>query len=89
MAGDVIPGTGGARKIRFGRAGGGKRGGYRTVHYYAAEDVPVFLLAVISKGQRADPTQAERNELRSVLGSIAGAYRDGVRARTRGMKGTT
>ncbi|XYD06298.1 hypothetical protein R1A28_21160 [Methylorubrum populi] len=34
--------------------GRGKSGGYRIISYYAAADVPVFLLALVSKGQRAD-----------------------------------
>jgi hypothetical protein len=32
--GDVIPGTGGLRKVRIGRAGSGKRGGTRVVYYF-------------------------------------------------------
>ncbi|RVU15648.1 type II toxin-antitoxin system RelE/ParE family toxin [Methylobacterium oryzihabitans] len=81
LAGDLIPGTGGARKVRFPRRKQGKSGGYRVITYYAAEDVPVFLLALISKGQRADLTQAERNILRATLGQIADAYRKGAGAR--------
>jgi hypothetical protein len=45
-AGDVMVGTGGARKLRFGVGGTGKRGGVRTVHYFGGDDVPVFMLAV-------------------------------------------
>lgn len=33
LAGDVIPGLGGIRKIRFGMAGKGKKGGGRAVYY--------------------------------------------------------
>ncbi|MDP4025051.1 type II toxin-antitoxin system RelE/ParE family toxin [Methylobacterium sp. NEAU 140] len=81
-AGDLIVGTGGARKIRFGGKGRGKSGGYRVVTYFAARDIPVFLLALVSKGQRADLSQAERNVLRTILGSLADAYRAGATART-------
>src|ERR1019366_3152503 len=48
-AGDVMVGTGGARKLRFAARGTGKRGGVRTVHYFGGDDVPVFMLAVIKK----------------------------------------
>jgi hypothetical protein len=48
-AGDVLVGTGGARKLRFAASGTGKRGGVRTVHYFGGDDVPVFMLAVIKK----------------------------------------
>ena len=82
----MIPGTGGARKIRFGGKGKGKSGGYRVITYYAAEDVPVFLLALVSKGQRADISQADRNALRQILGTLADEYRAGVRARVRRVK---
>jgi hypothetical protein len=75
VCGDLIPGTGGARKVRFAPEGRGKRGGYRIVHFFAADDVPVFLLAILSKGQRADLTQGERNGLRRILGSLADEYR--------------
>jgi hypothetical protein len=48
--------------------------------------VPVFLLALVSKGQRADLSQAERNELRTILGTLAEAYRAGVRAKVRQLR---
>jgi len=51
--GDIIPGTGGARKVRFAGRGKGKSGGYRVITYFAANDVPVLLLALIDKGERA------------------------------------
>jgi mRNA-degrading endonuclease RelE of RelBE toxin-antitoxin system len=34
-AGDLIPGGGGLRKIRWGAKGRGKRGGVRTIYYWA------------------------------------------------------
>jgi mRNA-degrading endonuclease RelE of RelBE toxin-antitoxin system len=55
--GDIIPGTGGAREVRFGGKGKGESGGYRVITYYATEDVPVFLLALVGHGQRADIRQ--------------------------------
>jgi hypothetical protein len=76
--GVVIPGTGGARKVRIAGRGKGKSGGYRVVTYYAADDVPAFLLALISKGERADLSQAERNALRRTLSSLAEAWRRGA-----------
>jgi hypothetical protein len=82
-AGDIIPGTGGARKVRIGGKGKGKSGGYRIITYYAAEDVPVFLLALVSKGDRVDISQADRNTLRSFLNTLADDYRTGARQRVR------
>ena len=83
-AGTIILGTGGARKVRFAARGKGKSGGYRTIHYFAAEDVPVFLLALVKKGRRADISQAERNLLAQTLPKIAEAYRNSVRAVAKG-----
>ncbi len=81
MRGDVIPGTGGAHKVRFAGRGKGKSGGYRVVIYFAADDVAVLLLALISKGERADLLQAERNELCKELQGFADDYRAGIKAR--------
>lgn len=86
LAGDPIPGTGGARKVRFSAHGKGKSGGYRTIHYFGGEDVPVFLLALVSKGQRADLSQAERNELRTILGGLADDYRAAVKIRAKAVR---
>jgi hypothetical protein len=41
-AGDAMPGTGGARKLRFAARGKGKSGGYRIVTFYSGEDIGVF-----------------------------------------------
>ena len=80
-AGDVMVGTGGARKLRFAASGTGKRGGVRTVHYFGGDDVPVFMLAVIKKGDRDNLSKAECNALRKELQGIADAYRTSVKAR--------
>ena len=85
-SGKVMSGTGGARKLRHPGRGKGRSGGYRTVHYYAADDVPVFLLSIYAKGMRANLTKAERNELSRVLPELASAYRQAI-ADTGGEKG--
>jgi hypothetical protein len=83
-AGLDIPGTGGARKIRFPGRGKGKSGGYRVISFYAGDDVPVFLLNVFVKGDKIDLTKAERNELRNELAGLADDYRNGVRRHVQG-----
>jgi hypothetical protein len=75
LGGDLVPGTGGARKVRFAKPGKGKSGGYRTIHYFGGNDIPIFLLAILSKGQRADLSQDERNALARTLPGVAAAYR--------------
>ncbi len=86
LAGDLIPGTGGARKVRFAGKGKGKSGGYRTVHYYGGLDVPLFLLALIDKGERANLSKAERNTIAQELASLAEDYRSGVRVKVAHLK---
>lgn len=81
LAGDLMPGTGGARKVRFAGRGKGKSGGYRTVHYYAGDNVPIFLLALIDKGERANLSKAERNAIAQELALLASDYRAGVASR--------
>lgn len=78
-AGDLIPGSGGARKLRWGAIGRGKRGGVRVITYFGGPLVPVFLLSVFGKNEKANLSQAERNELRRILAQLAAEYRKGVR----------
>ncbi len=59
-AGDRIVGSGGCRKVRVPGRGKGKSGGYRVVTFFTDEDVPVFMLAVLSKGSRANFSKLER-----------------------------
>lgn len=78
-AGDVMASTGGARKLRWAARGKGKSGGVRVITYYAGPDVPVFLMAIFGKGEKANLSKAERNDLRAVLARIAAEYRKGAR----------
>jgi hypothetical protein len=73
--GEVMPGTGGARKIRFAGRGKGKSGGYRVITFFGGGDMPVFLLDVYGKGTQANLSQAERNELRSILTELPRQWR--------------
>lgn len=77
QAGDLIPGSGGARKLRFARRGEGKSGGFRTIHYFGGDDMPIFLLALVDKRQRGDLSAAERNQLAVLLPKLAAEYRKG------------
>lgn len=86
LAGDLVPGSGGARKLRFAGYGKGKSGGYRVITYFAAEDVPVFLLDVYGKGQKTNISKAELNEFRSVLGKLGPAWRESAERRAKAMK---
>ncbi len=74
-AGELIKGTGGARKVRFAFRGRGKSGGVRVITYFAADDIPVFLLDVYDKTVKINLSQAERNALKVELANMADQYR--------------
>lgn len=68
--GDLIPGTGGLRKVRVGRSGSGKRGGARVVYYFYDADFPILLLALYSKNEKGDLTAAEKKEFATFVKEI-------------------
>jgi len=74
-AGDVIEGTGGARKVRFAGKGRGKSGGYRGITFFTGTDIPVFLLNMFAKNEKTDLTPKERRVLKTVLADMVKAYR--------------
>ena len=82
-SGDLMEGTGGARKLRVAARGKGKSGGYRVITFFAARDVPVFLLDVFAKGEKVNLSKAERNELKAILGQLADEWRVSARTKTR------
>ena len=86
QAGDMMEGTGGCYKLRFAGRGKGKSGGYRTVHYFAGDDVPILLLALINKGESENLSKAERNVLRKELAGYADDYRRGVESKVAQMR---
>jgi hypothetical protein len=55
-AGDVIPDTGGLRKIRWSRPGTGKRGGVRVIYFYHDDLMPLYLLLIYAKAERENWT---------------------------------
>jgi hypothetical protein len=69
--GDVMVGTGGARKFRWAGRGKGKSGGYRIVSYFGGGDIPVFLLTVFSKGVKANLSAADRAAISRLTAELA------------------
>lgn len=74
-AGDLMPGTGGYRKLRFARPGMGKRGGARIVYLYGGEDLPIFLITVYAKAEKGNLSKAEQNALAKMAKSFFADYR--------------
>ena len=51
---EVIPGTGGFRKVRVGRRGMGKRGGARVIYILRKAPYPIFLIAAYAKNDKGN-----------------------------------
>ena len=73
-SGDVIPETGGVRKLRWALAGGGKRGGARVVYFFYNKSMPVFLLALYGKNEKANLTRSERNMMAKLVPALIKSY---------------
>jgi len=73
-AGDLMEGTGGVRKLRWGRQGRGKSGGVRVIYYVHSELMPLYLLTLFAKNERANLTKAERNELAGLVDILVSAW---------------
>lgn len=61
--GDVIPGTGGLRKFRWRCAGKGSSKGLRVIYYFRDLNMPLYVLAVYSKGEVIRLTKREEREM--------------------------
>lgn len=68
-AGDLIPGTGGVRKVRWGSKNKGKSGGVRVIYYFYDELAPVFLLTAYGKGEKENLTAEQKKQI-SALAQI-------------------
>ena len=71
----LISDGGGIRIVCFGFAGRGKSGGARIVYLFSGADVPVFLLAVFAKNEKANISAAERNALAALVTDMITACR--------------
>lgn len=65
---------GGLRKLRVARTGGGKSGGFRTIHFYRPGAGPVFLLTMFAKNEKSSLTATETAQLTHLGERVAAAY---------------
>lgn len=68
--GVLIEGCGGIRKLRWRRGNKGKSGGLRVVYYFYNDRMPLYLITLFAKGDRANLTQTERNDLRELVDEL-------------------
>jgi hypothetical protein len=69
-AGDLIEGTRGIRKLRWGRGSSGKSGGVRIIYYMHSELMPLYLITLFAKNEQGNLTKAERNELSILVDAL-------------------
>lgn len=69
-AGDVVQGTGGLRKIRWGAKGKGKRGGARAIYFHKNSADQIYMLFLFSKNQSSDLTAAQKKDLSALVATL-------------------
>jgi hypothetical protein len=76
QAGDLIPGLGGIRKMRFAGGGQGKRGAYRVIWFVLTDDMPVLALLIYGKNEQANPSPEQRRAMLAAVERMKQSRRD-------------
>ncbi len=74
MAGDVMPGLGGVRKLRFAPKKRGKSGGFPVIYYVLTESQPILALLIYGKNEQGDLSSAQRK----VVAALAAEMKQGA-----------
>lgn len=69
-AGELVPGLGGVRKVRWARPGMGKRGGLRVIYFVRYQPNEFWMLTLYAKAKREDVPG-------HILKQLLEAFRDG------------
>ena len=69
-AGEVVPGSGGVRKVRWSRPGTGKRGGLRIIYFVRYRPNEIWMLTLYAKAKR-------ENVPAHILKQLLEAFRNG------------
>jgi mRNA-degrading endonuclease RelE of RelBE toxin-antitoxin system len=65
--GAIIPGSGGLRKVRWAMQGRGKRGGVRTIYYWAVSNDQILMLLMYAKNEQDNLTPEQLKVLRHIV----------------------
>jgi hypothetical protein len=76
QAGDLIPGLGGIRKMRFAGGGQGKRGAYRVIWFVLTDEMPVLALLIYGKNEQANPSPQQRRAMLAAVERMKQSRRD-------------
>ena len=76
--GDLMPGTGGFRKVRWqdARRGKGKRGGLRVIYYHLTADNQIWFFTIYDKSEAIDLTPDEKKQLKQAIQREVAARRE-------------
>jgi len=66
-AGALIQGTGGVRKLRWARNDKGKSGGVRIIYFFHDDQMPLYLLALFGKNEKANISMEEKHILSKLV----------------------
>jgi hypothetical protein len=73
-AGAIVSGTGGVRKLRWALPGRGKSGGARVIYYYHNALIPLYVLDIYAKNQKASLSAAEKKAARKTVAAIVAEH---------------
>jgi len=73
-AGVLMTGTGGIRKLRWAYSGRGKSGGVRVVYYFHSPEMPLYLLTLFGKNEKANLSMEEKNTLSKMVRELVKSW---------------
>jgi hypothetical protein len=74
-SGVLLQRTGGIRKLRWARSGAGKSGGVRVIYYFHSEMMPLYLLTVFAKNEKANISSDEKQILAKAVKELVNYWR--------------
>lgn len=70
LAGDLVPGLGGVRKLRFAPKGRGKSGAFRVIYYVLTDDMPILALLIYGKNEQPDLSPAQHKAVAALAAEM-------------------
>ena len=74
--GVIIEGSGGIRKLRWARGASGKSGGVRIIYYYYDDSMPLYLIALFAKNEKANISAQEKAILKKLTKQLIALWRN-------------